>query len=201
MKARLGEDYTVVFSVVTANALVAGIAPGDFTVQVLDPGGVNSGVAVVEETDVAGGTYRFTIPGAFLDAEGTYVTTITVAAPNAQVQTHFIDVEDDTTGVQSSVTWDAANNLIVVNSWLNDAEGEPLIDVEDCTVILLSSAGATLVGPEVVAAPLANGAFEVELAAPVFAVGEHATILQVSITRTDGLTYTGLTGVTFSRTV
>lgn len=202
MKAQVNQDYTVVFTVAEGDAFIPGLDPGDFTVTVADPTGAAETAPAVSAAGVGGGLYQFTVPGAFLTARGTYVASILVDDGGAtqQAQTHFIDVVDDTLGVKTSVTWVAASNQIVVNAWLEDAQSQPIAAVEDCSVLLVDSSGTTLEGPEVVAAPLLNGVFEVVLTAPALAVGEHAAMLYVSIARLLGATYTSITGLTFSRT-
>jgi hypothetical protein len=202
MKAEINQELTVVFSVVTNNALVSGLVPADFEARVTRPDGSADTVLPVAATAATNGTYQFAIPAVFLDEKGTYVATLSVddGGLNQQVQTHFIEVQDSTTQLQASVTWRAANNLIVVNAWLEDAQGQPILNVEDCTVTLADAEGAVLEGPEVAAAPVFNGAFLVELTAPALAIGEHAAMLLVEITRVGGATYQSLTGLTFSRT-
>ena len=68
--AKQSDGFEGWFVAVNAGLLVAGLAPGVFTVTVVDPADAATNTPAVAESAVKPGLYHFTIPSAFITANG-----------------------------------------------------------------------------------------------------------------------------------
>lgn len=205
LQSRLDQPLVVRFPVISAGALVTGLATGDFVVSVVAPSGsILSPAPAVTESPLSG-VYQFTVPQTFWAAQGTgsYIYAVVQSAPAPiNVQSDIIQVLDKSAAVQLSVTFDPIANTLRLNSWLETDLGLQATLVSNATCRLYNQAGTALTTLYTTAAPDAQGTFTFNIPAPAFLVGETETYFVVTV-EDAGLparTWTSIIGTTFSRT-
>lgn len=139
------------FAVVQLGSIVAGIAPGNFTVTVVDPTDAASLNPAVTESATKPGLYTFLVTSAFITANGTgeygVVVEINKPAPGRIVDA-FSDAlkvsEDDfdslsqalvatrTTAIAGSSTTEIRTNLVEADGFYNDLQ-----------VVIINAAGVS----------------------------------------------------------
>lgn len=189
------------FPVVNAGVLVTGLS-GVFTVSVVSPSGVLLSPAPAVAESVVPGIYGFTVPQAFLGAQGAgnYALVVAVSAP-ALVVSDVLVVTDEPSDIRLAVTYDASGSLLRCNLWVERSVGQQTTGLTNATVRLFDRAGAPLTGLVTAAAADANGVFGFSFAAPAFAVGDTETYFDCTVADAGPPVRTrrGKVGVTFSR--
>jgi hypothetical protein len=175
---------------------------------VVNPGDTATATPSVAESAALAGLYYFDVPATFwaTNGVGAYKARAVVGVPGPALVREFdIEVIDDEAEVQVSLTWDAAANMLRVNSWLRRHTSLETAGLQNATVRLYDRTGVALAALQTTVAPDAQGVFAFNFAAPAFAVGETETYLVASIEQLDPAatpvrTYRGVVGATFSRT-
>jgi len=203
--ARIDQSSVVRFPVISAGALVTGLASGDFAVSVVAPDGtVLSPAPAVTESPRAG-VYQFTVSAAFWIAHGagSYIYTVVMSAPApVGVFSDWVQVLDEAGYVRLSVTFDAIANTIRANASLATDLGQKTTGLSNATLQLFDRTGASLTTLATTASPDAQGTFAFNIAAPAFLVGETETYFVVTVAEAGppARVWRSIVGATFSRT-